>query len=62
MRISVEIEQIDNGFTVSMFDADGEEEHDQNLFVDNLEEVLKIVGKWADDIVEREANGEEADK
>jgi len=58
MRISINIEQIDNGFTLSMFDADGAAEFDQNIFVESLAKALKTINDWADNIVERNATGD----
>ena len=62
MKIFVEIEQIDDGFIVSLFDADGKEEYDKKIHIDNLDAVLKTVDEWVGDIIEREANGEDEEE
>ena len=62
MRILVEIEQIDDGFIVSLFDADGKEEYDKKIYIGNLDAVLKTVDEWVGDIIEREANGEDEEE
>ena len=58
MKIHVDIEQIDDGFIVSLFDADGKAEYDKKIHIDNLESVLKTVSKWVNDVIQREANDE----
>ena len=59
MKIHVEMKQIDNGFVVNMFDADGKEEHDKEVFIENIKNSLKAIDKWTGEIVEREGNGAE---
>ena len=59
MRIHIEIEQIDNGFNLTLFDQDGPSEHDEDLFVETLDKALKRIDKWVTEITEREANGDE---
>lgn len=59
MKIHVAIEQIDNGFIVSLFDEDGLAEHDQKVFIENFVGVLKRIDDWTSEIVEREATDDE---
>ena len=51
--ISVNIEQIDNGFLISMFNTDGEPEADQHFFVDDFEVALANIQNWMKDATEK---------
>jgi len=62
MKISVNIEQLDNGFIVTMYDETGKAEYDQKVFIENLSSSLKAIEKWVDDITEREGNGEDLEE
>jgi len=62
MKISVDIEQLDNGFIVTMYDETGKAEYDQKVFIENLSSSLKAIEKWVDDITEREGNGEDLEE
>jgi len=44
--IHVEIEEIANGFTVSLFDSDGPEMLDKKVFVQTFEEAMKTIADW----------------
>jgi len=44
--IHVEIEEIANGFTVSLFDSNGPEELDKTVFVESFEKAMQVINDW----------------
>ena len=46
MKINIEIKQIDNGFILHLFDEDGLASHDQDLFFEDFNDVLKKIEEW----------------
>lgn len=54
MRINISIEQIDNGFLVSMFDVDGKKKYNEKVISKTLPDSLRVATEWTEDVVRRE--------
>ena len=59
MKLKIEIRQIDNGFVLHLFDEDGPSSHDEDVFLQSLEQVLQKIKRWADEAAELEGHGED---
>jgi len=46
LKIHVEIKQIDNGYVLHLFDEEGPAEHDMDLFLEIMDEVLEKIKAW----------------
>lgn len=44
--IQIEIEEIANGFVVTLFDSDGPSDLDKTVHVASFEEVMKLLDDW----------------
>lgn len=53
MKVSIKIEQIDNGFILNLFDYDGPAKNDKEIFVINWAIVLKTLKEWRREAKER---------
>jgi len=47
MTIHIEVEEIDNGYTFSLFDSEGKSEDDVKMFVGDFDLALDAIKKWA---------------
>lgn len=54
MNLSVEINEIDNGFIVETFDHDGPQENDYKSFVGDFDLALDFLKKWYKQTKEQE--------
>ena len=46
MKLKIEIEQIDNGFVVDLFDVDGKEEDDWKTYTEKWETVMDLLNDF----------------
>ena len=46
MKHHIDIEQIENGFILKLFDEDGKAELDKKLFVPTWKEAIETLEKW----------------
>lgn len=46
MKISVKINQIKNGYILHLFDMEGPAEHNMDLFLESIDEVLEKIKAW----------------
>jgi len=46
MTVHVEIEEIANGFTVSLFDSEGPENLDETVFAPTFKEAIEKILEW----------------
>lgn len=50
MKVSIKIEEIDNGFILHLFDEDGPESNDKDLFFEKFEDVLVKIKEWRKEV------------
>jgi len=46
LKHHIDIDEIDNGFTVKLFDEDGKAELDKTVFVPTWKEIMPLLETW----------------
>jgi len=46
MKVHIDIEQIDNGFILTLFDHEGTSENDKKLFYEKFRDVITKIEEW----------------
>lgn len=52
MELTIQIEQIDNGFILGLFDGEGPPEHDETVYFKDFDAALTRIREWKNEIEE----------